>query len=257
MINTGALRGQPGQTTDGCTTAAWSGTESAELKRKLAAAFRIVARRKMDDGIAGHISCRVPGSHDMFWVNPLGLFFEEVTPDDLLVVNLDGEILQGNRPYNQAAFAIHATLHAARPDIAAICHTHPPRGTAFAALGMPLKILDQNACSFYEDHVLVTEYDGVVATKAMAKGLAGAIGKKRVAVLQNHGLITLGSSVEQAIIDMLDMERTCELSLGVLAMWDRVVEVPREAALQTKAVFTSGVRIKLQWEALVRQVERR
>jgi ribulose-5-phosphate 4-epimerase/fuculose-1-phosphate aldolase len=138
----------------------------------------------------------------------------------------------------------------------AICHTHPPRGTAFAALGLPLKILDQNACSFYEDHALVTEYDGVVATKEMAKGLSAGIGKKRVAVLQNHGLITLGTSIEQAVIDMLDMERTCELSLGVLALWDRVVEVPHEAALQSKAVFTSYSRLKLQWDALVRQVER-
>jgi ribulose-5-phosphate 4-epimerase/fuculose-1-phosphate aldolase len=186
-------------------------------------------------------------------VNPLGLFFEEVTPDDLLVVNLDGEILQGKRPYNQAAFAIHATLHAERHDVMAICHTHPPRGTAFAALGMPLKMLDQNACSFYEDHALVTEYEGVVATKEMARSMCAGIGKKRVAVLQNHGLITLGASIEQAVIDMLDMERTCELSLGVLAMWDRVIEVPREAALQSKAVFISRTRLQLQWDALVRQ----
>jgi ribulose-5-phosphate 4-epimerase/fuculose-1-phosphate aldolase len=233
--------------------AKWNTAECIELKAKLAAGFRIIARRRMDDGIAGHISCRVPGFHDMFWVNPLGLFFEEVTPDDLLVVNLDGEILQGKRPYNQAAFAIHATLHAERHDVMAICHTHPPRGTAFAALGMPLKMLDQNACSFYEDHALVTEYEGVVATKEMARSMCAGIGKKRVAVLQNHGLITLGASIEQAVIDMLDMERTCELSLGVLAMWDRVIEVPREAALQSKAVFISRTRLQLQWDALVRQ----
>lgn len=229
--------------------------ECRELKRTLAAAFRIIARRKMDDGIAGHISCRVPGTHDQFWVNPLGLFFEEVTADDLLVVNFDGNILEGDRPYNQAAFAIHSTLHAARHDIQAICHTHPPKGTAFAALGREIKIVDQTACSFFEDHALVREYDGVVATKDQASVLSRGLGDKRAGVLQNHGLITLGRSIEQATIDMLDLERTCELNLAVLARWDEVIEVDRAAALESKAVFTSPGRLYLQWQALVRQIE--
>lgn len=229
--------------------------ECAELKKKLAAAFRIIARRRMDDGIAGHISCRVPGTHDQFWVNPLGLLFEEVTPSDLLVVDLSGEILEGSRPYNQAAFAIHSTLHSRRPDVMAICHTHPPKGTAFAALGRPIKILDQTACSFYEDHSLVSEYDGVVATQDQALTLHRGIGPHRAAVLQNHGLITLGASIEQAVIDMLDLERTCELNLAVLGRWGEAVEVPGDAARQAKAVFTSQPRLHVLWNALVRQVE--
>jgi ribulose-5-phosphate 4-epimerase/fuculose-1-phosphate aldolase len=229
--------------------------ECIELKQKLAAAFRIIARRKMDDGIAGHISCRVPGTHEEFWVNPLGLLFEEVTADDLLVVNMKGEVVEGTRPYNQAAFAIHATLHGARRDVTSICHTHPPKGTAFAALGCPMKILDQTACSFYEDQALVTEYDGVVNSTDQAAAMARAIGKKRVAVLQNHGLITLGGSIEQAVIDMLDMERTCELNLAVLSRWDEAIEIPRDAALQAKEVFINSGRLYLQWNALVRQVE--
>ena len=229
--------------------------ECQELKRKLAAAFRIIARRKMDDGIAGHISCRVPGTRDEFWVNPLGPLFSEVTADDLLVVNHEGHILEGKGFYNQAAFAIHATLHAARPDVTAICHTHPPKGTAFAALGRPIKLIDQTACSFYDDHALVREYDGVVASKEQASLMGEGIGNKRVAVLQNHGLITLGSSIEQAVVDMLDLERTCELNLAVLARWDEAIEVPPEPALQAKNVFTSAGRLYLQWAALVRQVE--
>ncbi|MBM4361270.1 MAG: class II aldolase/adducin family protein [Deltaproteobacteria bacterium] len=230
--------------------------ECREIKAKLAAGFRILARRRMDDGIAGHISCRVPGAVDEFWVNPLGLFFEEVTADDLIVVNHQGHVVDGDRPYNQAAFAIHATIHAARPDVMAVCHTHPPKGTAFAALGRPIKIIDQTACSFHDDHVLVPEYEGVVADKGMAESMARALGTRRVAVLQNHGLITLGRSVEQAIIDMLDLERTCELNLAVLARWDEVIEVPAAVALQAREVFTSFGRLYLQWEGLVRQVER-
>jgi ribulose-5-phosphate 4-epimerase/fuculose-1-phosphate aldolase len=230
--------------------------EHIALKCKLAAAFRIIARRRMDDGIAGHISCRVPGTRDEFWVNPLGLLFEEVTADDLLVVDGDGNVLEGQRPYNQAAFAIHSTLHEERPDVVAICHTHPPRGTAFSALGVPIKLVDQTACSFHEDHVLVSEYGGMVNTKDLAQQLARGIGAKRVAVLQNHGLITLSQSIEQAVVDMLDLERTCELCVGLLPKWSEVVEVPHAAAVQARETLTHPARIALQWHALVRQIAR-
>jgi ribulose-5-phosphate 4-epimerase/fuculose-1-phosphate aldolase len=230
--------------------------ECIALKCNLAAAFRIIARRKMDDGIAGHVSCRVPGTRDQFWVNPLGLLFEEVTADELLVIDSEGRVLEGERPYNQAAFAIHSALHEERPDVVAICHTHPPKGTAFSALGLPLKLVDQNACSFHDDQALVSEYDGIVSTKDQARRLARGIAGKRVAVLQNHGLITLGHSIEQAVVDMLDLERTCELNLAVLPRWNDVVEVPHEVALQARATFTNPGRIALQWYALVRQIAR-
>jgi ribulose-5-phosphate 4-epimerase/fuculose-1-phosphate aldolase len=229
--------------------------ECIALKRNLAAAFRIIARRKMDDGIAGHISCRLPGTRDQFWVNPLGLLFEEVTADDLLVVDSEGNVLEGQRPYNQAAFAIHSTLHEKRPDVVAICHTHPPRGTAFSALGIPIKLVDQTSCSFHEDHALVSEYGGMVNTKSLAQQLARGIGGKRVAVLQNHGLITLGQSIEQAVVDMLDLERTCALCIDLLPKWSFVVEVPHEAAVQARETLMHPARIALQWYALVRQIE--
>lgn len=230
--------------------------ECIELKHKLIAAFRIIARRKMDDGIAGHISCRVPGTLDEFWVNPLGLFFEEVTVDDLLVVNLSGDVIEGQRPYNRAAFAIHATLHARRHDVVAICHTHSPKGTAFSGLGRLLKIVDQNTCAFYEDQALFAEYDGIVASLDQAESMAAAIGQKRVGILQNHGLITLGASIEQSIVDMLDLERSCELNLALLPAWDQVIEVPHETAAQARKTFINPGRIALQWFGLVRQVER-
>ena len=230
--------------------------ECVALKCNLAAAFRIIARRKMDDGIAGHVSCRVPGTTDQFWVNPLGLLFEEVTADELLVIDNEGRVIEGERPYNQAAFAIHAALHEERPEVVAICHTHPPKGTAFSSLGMPIKMVDQNACSFHEDHALVSEYDGTVSTKEQARGIARGMAGKRVAVLQNHGLITLGQSIEQAVVDMLDLERTCELHLAVLPRWNEVVEVPHDVAVQARATFTNPGRIALQWYALVRQIAR-
>ena len=85
--------------------------------------------------------------------------------------------------------------------------------------------------------------------------MAIAIGQARVAVLQNHGLITLGRSIEQATIDMIDMERTCELCLSVLPQWDKVIEIPHDAAVSARETFKSEPRLFLQWSALVRQLE--
>lgn len=229
--------------------------ECRELKVKLAAAFRILARRRLDDGIAGHISVRVPGTRDQFWVNPLGLLFEEITADDLLRIDHEGRILEGKHPlYNQAGFCIHSEIHKARPDVIAVCHTHPPKGTAFSALGIPLKLIDQNACSFWNDQAVFAKYTGVVADEVLAAELAQAIGQKRVAILQNHGVITLSTTIEQAVVDMLDLERTAELNLLALKAGE-VREVPDDVAEITQRVFTSAPRVFLQWAALVRQIE--
>ena len=150
-------------------------TEQARRERvKLAAAYRILARLGLDDGIAGHISLRVPGAPDYFWVNPFGKFFSEVTAENLVLVNHLGEIVGDGEMINFAGFCIHSAIHHHRQDINCACHTHPPGGTAFSALGIELEPLDQVGCSFFEDHVLHTEYGGVVLDQDYATGIATA-----------------------------------------------------------------------------------
>jgi ribulose-5-phosphate 4-epimerase/fuculose-1-phosphate aldolase len=232
-------------------------TEQAKRERvKLAAAYRILARRGLDDGIAGHISLRVPGAPDYFWVNPFGKFFHEVTAENLVLVNHHGEILEGGDMINFAGFCIHSAIHKLRPDVACACHTHPPNGTAFSALGIEIEALDQVGCSFFEDHVLHTEYGGVVLDSDYAEGIAAALGNKRALVLQNHGLLTCGTSVEQALIDMLDMERTCTVNLKAYASGRKVHPVPAESARQARAVYTQPHRYPFNFAALIRQLNK-
>jgi len=123
--------------------------EARRMKVKLAAAYRILARRGMDESVAGHISLRVPGAPDCFWVNPFGLLFKEVTADNLALVNERGEILGGWPLVNFAGFCIHSAIHQARPDVHCAVHVHSPAGTAFSALGQAIEPLDQVACSFF------------------------------------------------------------------------------------------------------------
>lgn len=228
-------------------------TERAKRERvKLAAAYRILARLGLDDGIAGHISLRVPEAPDYFWVNPFGKFFSEVTGENLVLINHHGEIIDGGPMINFAGFCIHSAIHKARPDVICAAHTHPPGGTAFSALGIELEPLDQVGCSFYEDHVLHTEYGGVVLDHDYAEGIAQALGSKRALVLQNHGLLTCGANVEQSLIDMIDMERTCNVNLKAYATGRKLHPVPAESARQARSIYTQPMRYPFNFAALIR-----
>jgi ribulose-5-phosphate 4-epimerase/fuculose-1-phosphate aldolase len=230
--------------------------EARQQRVKLAAAYRILARLGLDDGLAGHISLRVPGAPDYFWVNPFGKLFSEVTAENLVLVNDKGEIIDGWPMINQAGFCIHAAIHHARPDVHCAVHTHPPAGSAYSALAIPLDPLDQTGCSFFEDHAVYVEYTGIVLDERQSQDIVSALGDKRALILANHGLLTTGGSVEQALLDMIDMERTCAVNLRAMATGRPLQVVPAEVARQSRSVLTQPMRYPFQWEAVVRQLNR-
>ena len=182
-------------------------------KQRLALAFRIFGRLGFDEGVAGHITVRDPEQPDHFWVNPFGLSFKLMTVDDLILVNHAGEVVEGSWPVNRAAFAIHAAIHEARPDVVAAAHSHSKFGRAFATLGRKLEPLTQDSCIFYGDHALFEDYTGVVDDPEEGKRLAHALGGNKAAILGNHGIVTVGQSVEEAVFWYVTMERTCEVEL--------------------------------------------
>ena len=138
----------------------------AELRRnqleKLVAGFRLFSYFGYDEGVAGHITFRDPEFNDHFWVNPLGVHFSQIKISDLLLVNHDGEVVQGNRPVNVAAFAIHSRLHKARPDVNAAAHSHSMYGRTFSSLGKLLDPITQDSCAFYERQAMYDHFSGVV-----------------------------------------------------------------------------------------------
>src|SRR5271168_2366670 len=96
--------------------------ERRHRKERLAAAYRLFARYGFDEGVAGHITARDPERLDHFWVNPFGMPFGHIRVSDLILVNHEGEVVEGDMPVNGAAFAIHSQIHAARPDVVAAAH---------------------------------------------------------------------------------------------------------------------------------------
>ncbi|HEX4818589.1 MAG TPA: class II aldolase/adducin family protein [Acidimicrobiales bacterium] len=187
--------------------------ERQHRKQRLAAAFRLFGQFGFDEGVAGHITARDPELLDHFWVNPLGMNFKQIRVKDLILVNDKGEVVEGNWPVNTAAFVIHSQIHAARPDVIAAAHAHSVYGKAWSSLRRPLDPLTQDSCAFYGDHAVFDDYTGVVLDLEEGKRIAHALAGHKAAILSNHGLLTVGHSVDEAAWWFITMERTCQAQL--------------------------------------------
>ena len=205
--------------------------ERLHLKQRLAAGFRLFGRFGFDEGVAGHITARDPERPDHFWVNPFGMSFKQIRASDLILCNHDGDVVEGDWPVNRAAFAIHSRVHAARPDIVAAAHSHSKYGRAFSTLGRTLDPITQDSCAFFDDHDVFDDFTGVVNETSEGDRIAGALGKHKAAILQNHGLLTVGTSVDAAVWWFITMERTCEVQLAAMAAGTPKVISPEIAAL--------------------------
>ncbi len=187
--------------------------ERLHRKQGLAAAFRLFSRFGFDEGVAGHITARDPERRDHFWVNPFGMHFGQIRASDLILVNHRGEVVEGKYPLNVAAFAIHSRVHAARPDVVAAAHAHSLYGKAWSSLGRLLDPLTQDSCAFYEDHGLFEDFTGVVYETSEGERIAKTLGQRKAVILRNHGLLTVGHTVEEAAWWFITMDRSCQAQL--------------------------------------------
>ncbi|MDJ0676617.1 MAG: class II aldolase/adducin family protein [Calothrix sp. MO_167.B42] len=187
--------------------------ERRHRQQRLAAAFRLFARYGFDEGVAGHITVRDPEFPDCFWVNPFGMYYGQIRVSDLLLVDHKGEVVKGNKPVNTAAFAIHSRIHQALPDMNAAAHAHSLHGKTWSTLGRLLDPLTQDACAFYEDHALFDDYTGLVLDTQEGDRIAATLGENKAIILRNHGLLTVGHSVDEAAWWFVAMDRCCHAQL--------------------------------------------
>jgi len=204
--------------------------ERRHRKEKLAGAFRLFSRFGFDEGVAGHITARDPEVTDHFWVNPYGMHFSQIRVSDLILVNHKGEVVEGRRPVNGAAFAIHAAVHAARPDVVAAAHSHSLYGKSWSSLGRLLDPITQDVCAFYGEHGLFDDFTGIVYDLEEGNRLAAALGQHKAVILRNHGLLTVGQTVDAAAWWFITMERSCQAQLLAEAAGKPILIDPATAA---------------------------
>lgn len=230
--------------------------ERLHRKQRLAGALRIFGRFGFSEGVAGHITARDPERLDHFWVNPLGMSFRHIKVSDLLLVGPTGEVVEGDRPVNRAAFVIHAAVHEARPDVVSAAHAHSVYGKAWSALGRPLDPITQDACMFYEDHVVVTDGGGRVVFDADGgEALARGLGPHKAAIHRNHGHFTVGETVDEAAWWFITMERNCQAQLLAESVGTPHLIDPDDARYtreQTGNAYVGWLSFQPLWDEIVR-----
>jgi ribulose-5-phosphate 4-epimerase/fuculose-1-phosphate aldolase len=237
-------------------TFATAAEERRHRKVHLAGAFRLFARFGFDEGVAGHITVRDPEHADCFWVNPFGMHFSQIRASDLVLVDKKGEVIEGDHHVNTAAFAIHSRVHAARPDTVAAAHAHSIHGKAWASLGRLLDPITQDSCAFFEDHALFDDFTGVVYETSEGDRIAQALGKCKAVILRNHGLLTVGATVDEAAWWFITMERSCQVQLLAEAA-GKPIPISRDHALVTRTQvagsFTGWFQYQPMWKMISTQ----
>jgi ribulose-5-phosphate 4-epimerase/fuculose-1-phosphate aldolase len=202
--------------------------ERAHRKAKLAAAFRMFSRAGLDEGVAGHITVRDPEEPDTFWVNPFGMHYSMIRSSDLVRVDDAGQVVEGHRAVNGAAVAIHCEVHAARPDVLAAAHAHGPAGKTLSSLEVGIEPLTQDSCAFYYDFGVYDQFTGLVLDREEGRRIGVALGMHKAVILRNHGMLTVGTSVDSAAWWFLTLERTSQSQLTAYAAAAGIGRPPRQ-----------------------------
>ena len=185
----------------------------AALRIQLAACFRLVAHFGMDDLIYNHISVRLPGPAHHFLINPYGLLFSEIDASSFVKIDLDGNKLEpSDYEVNQAGFVIHSAIHSGREDALCVLHTHSEAATAISALEEGLLPLSQFAMR-YQGHMGLHDYEGVAIDTDERQRLIDDIGPHNTLVLRNHGVLTVGRTIQEAFILMYYFEKAARVQL--------------------------------------------
>ncbi|RAU47410.1 MULTISPECIES: class II aldolase/adducin family protein [unclassified Pseudomonas] len=237
--------------------------EEWEVRVKLAAAYRLAALKRWTDHIYTHFSARVPGPDEHFLINAFGLLFDEITASNLVKVDIDGTLVDDptGLGINHAGYVIHSAIHAARPDLKAVLHTHTRDGIAVSSQKQGLLPISQHALAF-SGRVAYHGYEGIAQDLGERERLVADLGDKSVMILRNHGLLTAGISVEHAFKQLHNLEYACNIQVAAQAAGNAELIFPPQDVVkkvedQTKVFHDgNGPGVKRHWNALIRELDR-
>ena len=187
-----------------------------ELKQKLIDAGRILEAEGQGDLTRGHVSVRVPGDPTHFFMKPHSYGFDEITPENMVICNLEGEKVAGGGRKHSEVY-IHSEIFKARPDVNSVIHTHPTYAVALSATGKSLQPISQPSVAFSDGLPYYTDTIELIRSKEMGIGVARALGACKAVLMRNHGVAVVGSSVEESTILAIMLENACQIQLAAMA----------------------------------------
>jgi ribulose-5-phosphate 4-epimerase/fuculose-1-phosphate aldolase len=226
----------------------------------LAAAYRYAQYAGWNDSIFNHITLRAPGEEGYFLIKPHQLLFEEVTASSLLKLDMEGRPIGEEKPINPAATTIHTAVLKARPDLNAVMHVHTQPGIAISALKGGLKFLCQEAMLFY-NRISYHDFEGIATDTDECARLARDLGPaNRAVILRNHGLLTCGGNIAEAVSSMKILISIADMQLRLMATGGELLEPPPAVCEHTAQQFERA-RIagqnRTEWAAILRKLDER
>jgi ribulose-5-phosphate 4-epimerase/fuculose-1-phosphate aldolase len=230
-----------------------------QARTDLAACYRLVNHYGMDEMVANHISCGVPGEHGTFLLNPYGYLYDQMTASCFVKVDETGAVLfdPTGLGANKAGFVIHSAVHMARPDVDCVIHTHSLAGMAVSAMECGVLPIAQSSMRFVD--IGVHEFEGPAVNLDERARLVADLGQREVMILRNHGLLVTGASIAEAFNNLFRLERACQLQVMALSCNTKLVMPPAEAVAETNRLFMpTGDRRRglLEWPALLKRLDK-
>ncbi|WP_095589266.1 class II aldolase/adducin family protein [Actibacterium ureilyticum] len=239
----------------------------SDLRRDLAAAYRLIALEGMDDSIYTHISARLPdgpGGAKRFLLNPYGLRFDEVTAANLVTVDETGAVIDDphGAGVNAAGFTIHSAVHMARHDAVCVLHNHTVAGVAVSSVKEGLLPLNQWSAQFH-DRIAFHDYEGIALDLEERARIVSDLGSKQIMFLRNHGTLVLGRSVAEAVKYALNLERSCQAQIAALGMGLTPIVLDDAVAEHTARQYEAGYdpfelggKPDPEWAAMLRRLDK-
>lgn len=226
------------------------------LKRKLIVAGKILVCEGHDDFTRGHISVRVPGKPNLFYMKPHSVGFDEITPKNVLTIDLDGKVVAGKARRHSEVF-IHSEIFRARPDVQSVIHVHSPYSVALSGTGRQVMAYSQPGALFAGDVGLYDDTIFLIRTPEMGARVAKALGPHRAVLLKNHGVVMTGGAIEDAVIGAIMLENAAQVQLAIEATGDALPEFPAPDLAKLRDVLASHEQFAINFDYLARRVKRR
>jgi len=227
-----------------------------DIKQKLILAGKILVAEGQDDFTRGHVSVRLPDDPSRFFMKPHSVGLDELTMENILTIDLDGNVVAGASRRHSEVF-IHSEIFKARPDVQSVIHTHPPYSVALSASGRPLKCLSQPSARFFEALGFYSDTVALIRTPALGKGVATALGQYRAVLLKCHGVAVVGASIEEAVINVIMLETAAKVQLITEAAGAPCPEFPRTDIERLKQEISQPEQFVINFNYLARRVQSR
>ena len=231
-----------------------------ETRVNLAAAFRVAHHHGWNETVRNHITARLPDAPEHFLMNPMGLGWHEITASNLLKVDLDGTVLtESDLAPGPAGLNFHSAILRAKPDLNCTFHIHPTQGVAVSAMKDGLIYVDQGGCALY-GQVAYHEFEGLAEEADEAPRIVSDLGDKFAMIMWNHGLLTVGRTIGEAVTYMASLVAACDLQIRLMSTGAEIRSIPEEVLEHTSRQMAKRRGNKpggeLDWQMYLRLADR-